>query len=237
MRRQHDAGHRTMRGFETKFYLIYDKYQEYQKRGKPMGWGELRAVPQHYSDEVRQIDEAMLRLYSERRRLAGRKRMFPPKETLEQWSEQFGLGLEAISRLLHSMNSHLPIVPPQAETPIGVLPIMKKAHAMDCDFLITHALQYETRSELTIQASFAGEADHRISLRPMLDLVVIGGETEYVTGSLGTSGGGMQAQLRYQIVPRLPDDLTGVVFSLVPGGYSLVHELKEIRLDRQVDFE
>jgi hypothetical protein len=202
-----------------------------------MGWGEMRAVPQHYNDEIRHIDEEMLRLYSERRRLAGRKRMFPPKETLAQWSEQFGLELDAISRLLHSMNGHLPIVPPHAETPIGVLPIMKKAFAMDCVFLITHALQYETRSELTIQASFTGEADHRISLRPMLDLAVIGGETEYATGSLGTSGGGMHAQLRYQIVPRLPDDLSEIAFSLVPGGYSLVHELKEIKLDRQVDFE
>lgn len=203
-----------------------------------MGWGEMRAVPQHYSDEIQAIDETLLKLYNERRKLAGGKRMFPPKEPLQRWSDRLGLEIDAISRFLHSMNAHSPMIQPQPETPIGVLPLMKKAHAMDCVFLITHALQYETYSELSVEAAFAGMADHKISLRPLLDLAVNGGNAEYETRSLGTSGGGMQAKLRFQVIPRLPDDVTGISLSLVPGGYSLInHELKEIKLDRQVDFE
>ncbi|KIL38923.1 hypothetical protein SD70_23535 [Gordoniibacillus kamchatkensis] len=202
-----------------------------------MGWGEMRAVPQHYSDEIQRIDESMLRLYGERRRLAGKKRMFPPKETLLQWSSELGLEVDVISRFLHAMNAHAPMIPAKPESPIGVLPIMKKARAMNCTFLITHALQYERYSELAVEAKLEGEAEPNVSLRPMLDLVVLGENADYETRSIGRSGGGMRAELRFQVAPRLPDDMSGIGLSLVPGGYSLVHEVKEIRLDHQVDFE
>jgi hypothetical protein len=203
------------------------------------GWGEMRVLPHYYSDEVLELDRSLLNLVAQRQRLTGRKRFYPSsREQLEQLSEETGLDLDAVSLVLHSLNAHVNVRPPITdESVIGVLPLMKRADGMQCEFLITHAIQYETHSMLTIEAKFTGEEDDRVSLRPMLDLVVLGGETEYVTNSQGTSGGGMKAELRFRVMPRLPDDISSFALSLAPGGYSIIPEMKEIRLDRQVDFD
>jgi hypothetical protein len=191
---------------------------------------------QQYSDEVAAIDKIMLKLYADRLALTGKRRFFPPREWLEGQGAELGLEIDVVSRFLHSLNEHVPIMPPRQETPIGVLSIMRRATAMDCEFVITHALQYESYSSLAVEVSLQGNEWENVHLRPMLDLVVIGGGTEYAASSNGASGGGMRAELRFQISPRLPDDLSGVVLSLVPGAHRSHPQPRELKLDRQVDF-
>jgi hypothetical protein len=203
-----------------------------------MGWSQSRlvAAAQQYSDEVAVIDKMMLKLYADRRALTGKKRFFPPREWLVGQGEELGLEIDVVSRFLHSLNEHVPITSPRQETPIGVLSIMRRATAMDCEFVITHALQYESYSSLAVEVSLQGDESENAHLRPMLDLVVIGGEMEYAASNFGSSGGVMHAQMRFQISPRLPDDLSGVVLSLVPGAHRSHPQPRELKLDRQVDF-
>ncbi|PYI57359.1 hypothetical protein [Paenibacillus flagellatus] len=203
-----------------------------------MAWSELRRIPNAYNDEIRQIDETMISLLVERRTKTGGKRFFPEPDVLEQWSERFGLDAAQLGLLLHLWNEGArPAVPSDKGALLGVLPLMKKTCADGCEYVLTHAMQFEHVSvvELDIAIDRTGTDAERLHLKPQLQLVVLG-DREYSVSRQGARGGGGTAHLTFRVSPPLPDPIGDVRFTLVPMAMQLHSEPKELVLDKQVDF-
>ncbi|MFC3750391.1 hypothetical protein [Paenibacillus sp. GCM10012306] len=201
-----------------------------------MGWSEFRAIPNHYNEEVRTIDEHILGLVQRRRELAGGKWTIPAPEQMQVFAEQFGLKLEQVAMLLSGLNERVqPVHWPEEEEVLGVLPIMQKSTQDQCEYSLTHAMQYASYSLVTVEIKYRQEEAEDVQLQPNLTLAVIG-DSEYTVQRHGSRGGGTHAQLQFVVIPALPNELNGVVFSLVPEAMFLERKLREINLNRQVDF-
>jgi hypothetical protein len=203
-----------------------------------MAGSEMRAIPNGYNDEAKKIDEAVLELVKRRRAIARGKRFFPQQETLEEWAEKFELEQDQVAQILHNLNDALPIRNIREELGMltGVLPIMKRTVSEDCEYVLSHAMQYEHASIVNLEIKYLKENTSGVSLKPAINLVILGGE-EYEIRRYGSHGGGGQAQLRFRVIPVLPENLDSLEFSLIPGSDDFFnHRIVEIKLDKQVDF-
>lgn len=205
-----------------------------------MGWSRMpiRGVYE-YNAEVKKIDEQILTLIQERKAITGKKRLSPESEILEDWAARFDMDTAQIVRYLHSLNEAVPRRQYWDEPGLllGVLPIVKRTLIEDCEYTLTHAMQYEALSIVTVEIKYLKEAVGHIHLRTALTLEVLG-EAEYEVQPHGGHGGGAYTQLQFLISPPLPNDLETVEFSLIPGDERMFGPaMTEIILDKQVDFK
>ncbi|AIQ56088.1 hypothetical protein PBOR_03255 [Paenibacillus borealis] len=192
-----------------------------------------------YNDEAKQIDEQILRLVRQRKEVSGGKQLFPDTELLQQWSTELGLELSEISLVLGSLNESVPRRHFWEEPGalLGVLPIMKTTRDGDFEYALTHSMQYENLSILSVEIKCMKETVERISIEAPLTLVILGGESEYEVQMHGGRGGGAQVQMQFMISPPLPEKLDDIAFSLVPAGGGLRRpRYEEVTLDKQIDF-
>lgn len=201
-----------------------------------MGWSTLRAIPNEYNDEIEAIDEAVLELIRKRRETANGRRMAPDQEKKEQWAAKYGMELPELSMLIHSFNDQVrPVFWEESSELTGVLSIMKKTVSGDCEYILTHAMQYEDHSRVALEIRYLPESRQDVMLKPQLTLAVIG-EGQYTVNPQGGHGGGGRSKVEFMVIPRLPDNLENIEFSLVPHAMHMEHNFKEIKLDKQVDF-
>ncbi|CAH1214708.1 hypothetical protein PAECIP111892_04065 [Paenibacillus auburnensis] len=201
-------------------------------------WTTVRAIPNDYNDEAKRIDEKILGLVKQRRILAGGQRFFPDQETVEKWAAQFEMAKDQVNSLLHNLNDVLPMrqIRDDPGRLLGVLPIMKRTVSEDCEFILSHAMQHENASIVTLEVKYQKENAGNIHLRPALQLIILGGE-EYIIRRTSGRGGGERFEMRFRVEPALPDDLTALEFSLIPGNEEFINiQALEIKLDKQVDF-
>ena len=198
----------------------------------------IRGLQHVYNDEAKKIDEQILRLVQQRKSVAEGKQLFPDPEMLQQWSDELGLELSEISLVLGSLNESVPRrhfweEPGELR---GVLPIMKTTRDGDFEYALTHSMQYENLSILSVEIKCLKETAERISIEALLTLV-IRGKTEYEVNIHGGRGGGAQVQLHFMVSPPLPEKLDDIEFSLVPAFGGLARpRYKEVTLDKQIDF-
>lgn len=203
-----------------------------------MAWAEMRALPNGYNDEAKKIDEAILELVKKRKGIVEGKIFFPQQEILEEWAVKFEMEKDQVAQLLHNLNDTLAMrrIPAEPGMLTGVLPIMKRTVTEDCEYVLSHAMQYEHASIVTLEIKYLKENEASVSLRPALKLVILGGD-EFEIHRAGSHGGGGQSQLRFRVVPTLPENLASLEFSLIPGSDEFFnHRTVEIKLDKQVDF-
>ncbi|MBY9080298.1 hypothetical protein KIH86_02200 [Paenibacillus sp. HN-1] len=201
-----------------------------------MGWSSLRVIPNIYNEEIEAIDEALLDLIHKRRETANGRRMAPDMEKLEQLSAKYGIELPELSMLIHGFNDQVrPVFWEESSELTGVLSIMKKTVSGDCEYMLTHAMQYEDYSRVALDIRYLPESRQDVMLRPQLTLAVIG-EGQYTVNPQGGRGGGGRSKMEFVVVPRLPDNLENIEFSLVPHAMHMEQTSKEIKLDKQVDF-
>ncbi|KHL92111.1 hypothetical protein QW71_30875 [Paenibacillus sp. IHB B 3415] len=191
-----------------------------------------------YNDEAKQIDEQILRLVQQRKSVAEGKQLFPDPEMIQQWSVELGLELSEISLVLGSLNESVPRrhfweEPGELR---GVLPIMKTIRDGDFEYALTHSMQYENLSILSVEIKCLTAAVESVSIEAPLTLVILG-EAEYEVQMHGGRGGGAQVEMRFLIWPPLPEALDSIEFSLVPDGRGLRRPRhKEVTLDKRIDF-
>lgn len=201
-----------------------------------MGWTQFRKIPNHYSPEIQNIDEQLLTLMRQRKELSEGKHTFPDQELLHELADKFGMAVEKVSLTLHLLNGQQhPMYRTEHEELQDVLPIMRKKQSEDCEYVLTHAMQYASYSVITLEINYLKEEAGEVRLQPNLTLAVIG-EQDYIVQRFGGRGGGRQAQLQYHVTPPLPQRLDRTEFSLVPE--EAIQETKwvDINLNRQVDF-
>lgn len=204
-----------------------------------MEWNRIaiRGLQNVYNDEAKQIDEQILRLVQQRKSVAEGKQLFPNPEMIQQWSAELGLELE-ISLVLGSLNESVPRrhfweEPGELR---GVLPIMKTTRDGDFEYALTHSMQYENLSILSVEIKCLTAAVESVSIEAPLTLAILG-EAEYEVQMHGGRGGGAQVEMRFLIWPPLPEALDSIEFSLVPDGRGLRRPRhKEVTLDKQIDF-
>jgi hypothetical protein len=198
----------------------------------------IRGLQNVYNDEAKQIDEQILRLVQQRKSVAEGKQLFPDPEMIQQWSDELGLELSEISLVLGSLNESVPRrhfweEPGELR---GVLPIMKTTRDGDFEYALTHSMQYENLSILSVEIKCLTAAVESVSIEAPLTLAILG-EAEYEVQMHGGHGGGAQVEMRFLIWPPLPEALDSIEFSLVPDGRGLRRPRhKEVTLDKQIDF-
>jgi hypothetical protein len=201
-----------------------------------MAWSELYRVPNEYNEAMRKIDESLLQLLTERKSLAKGKRFYPDKEILQEWSTRFGIEIPQINWLLNSLNENYPVMPNEPGDLEQVIPIMKKTILGDFEYTMTHAMQHQNSSIVSIEIKLL-LLDMPISnFRPQLQLDVIGNQNYRVMRN-GSRGGGGQMQLSYLVIPRLPDNLQDLHFALIPYASPMETLPKEVILDQEVKFD
>ncbi|KTD83361.1 hypothetical protein [Paenibacillus etheri] len=178
-----------------------------------MGWSRMpiRGAVNEYNDDVKKIDEQILSLIQERKAITGKKRFSPESELLEEWSTRFEMDTSQIVQYIHSLNEAVPRRNYWEEPGLllGVLPIVKRTVLEDCEYTLTHAMQYESLSIVTYE------------IQPH-----------------GGHGGGAHTQMQFLVSPPLPADLDTVQFALIPGVDRMFGpRMTEIILDKQIDCE
>lgn len=202
-----------------------------------MAWSELQLVPNEYNDEMKKIDETLLKLLTERKSLAKGRRFYPQKEVLQEWSTRFGIEIPQINWLLHSLNeSNYPVMPTELGDLVHVLPIMKKSVVEDFEYALTHAMQHQHSSIVYVDIKPIEHDIHIGHVRPQLLLDVIGNQP-YSVRRYGSHGGGGRTQITYLVTPHLPDNIEDVHFALIPYASPMEAPPKEIILDQEVQFD
>ncbi|MFC5648521.1 hypothetical protein ACFPYJ_05145 [Paenibacillus solisilvae] len=203
-----------------------------------MAWSELRIIPNEYNEEVKHIDEQLLTLFKERRRLTAGRRFFPWPELIKEWAVTFELEETYISGFIQQLQeSTAPAFPNEKGDVTGVLPLMKRVVTNEAEYILTHAMQFEQVSEVSVEINYKLQAEANVRIRPNLHLEIIGGDRIYSVRRHGAGGSGIQTHMQFLISPPLPSALDDLQFSLVP---SLVHREREIRtvvLNQQIDFD
>ncbi|MEK8211186.1 hypothetical protein [Paenibacillus sp. FSL L8-0463] len=205
-----------------------------------MGWSRmpLRGIPNDYNDEARVIDEQILRLVQQRKALSGGRGLFPEEEAMNQLAAESGLEVSEISLILSNLNEARPRRHFWDEPGplLGVLAIMKTTLDGDFEYMLTHSMQYEKLSIVTLEIKCLKEMVERVHINPMLKLAVLS-ETSYEVENHGANGGGAHVHMQFMISPPLPEDLSTTQFSLVPGSSRFQRPaFEEVKLDKQIDF-
>ncbi|OCT16772.1 hypothetical protein A8709_07690 [Paenibacillus pectinilyticus] len=202
-----------------------------------MGWSELQRIPNEYNEEIAKIDESLIQLLTARKSLAKGRRFFPPQDVVQEWANRYDLDIPQINWLLNSLNeTNYPIMPNEPGELVHVLPIMKKTTVDGFEYAITHAMQYQHSSVVTIEIKLLEQDVHIGHVRPQLLLEVSGGQPFSVRRN-GSSGGGGRTQMTFLVTPCLPDTLDDVHFSLIPYASPMETPPKEMILDQEVRFE
>ncbi|GIO31741.1 MULTISPECIES: hypothetical protein [Paenibacillus] len=203
-----------------------------------MGWGEVREIRFEYNEEIKEIDEQMIRLISTRRSLTKGKRFFPTNELIAEWAKAFEMEELEIRLILHHLQPQIMRhVPNELGELKNVMPIMKKTVVDSCEYMLTHAMQHENVSIVHVEIKLLDEEKRsEVHLKPNLTLEVISDQPYFVQRH-GSRGGGHHTEMEFAISPPLPETLEHIEFSLVPSAVFMEHPIKELILDKQVDFE
>jgi len=201
-----------------------------------MSWTDPRIIPNEYNDEAKEIDNQLIGLIKQRRKLSVGKRFFPPEEYLEQWSEEFSMDIDKVRFILQNLEENRYYYLPDGPGALkSVIPMMKKTVSGECEYTLTHIMQYELGSVIKIDIKYLGENPDGVMLKMNLMLEVIS-EQIYQVNRNGSHGGGGYGYIEFMVVPALPDQLEGIEFSLVRSLDLFAYEPREVILNQQVDF-
>ncbi len=201
-----------------------------------MGWAEFGLLRNDYNEEFKAIDDKLFSLLQERKTKANGKRFFPPYELMEEWAKQYDMDISQINWFFHSINegrhSYIPDGPGEL---LNVVPLMKKAIIGDFQYLLTHSMQHQNGSMITLEIEIIDKEQIIGLVRPHLMLEVIGKE-EYQVSRHGSHGSEGQSQVQFLVTPRLPDQMEGISFVLVPYAMPMEEPPKEVVLNSEVIF-
>lgn len=203
-----------------------------------MSYGEVRDFRYEYNEKVKEIDEQIIKLISDRRALTKGKGYFPLNEQIADWSKTFDMEELEIRLILHHLQPQTVHHFPNEFGPLlNVVSIMKKTVVDSCEYILTHAMQHERVSLVHVEINLLDEEKSGgVHLQPHLTLEVFG-DQQYAVGRHGNRGGGSHMELQFVVSPPLPASLDAIEFSLVPSAAYLKPKIEEIILDKQVNFE
>ncbi|WP_438446003.1 hypothetical protein [Gorillibacterium sp. sgz5001074] len=202
-----------------------------------MGWAEFEfhSVPETYKEGLERLDEELVRLWTERRRLSDGRVYTPPREMLETWSERYGVELAQLQWWIRAVQlEERPVMHESPGELVGVLPIMMRTEAHGFEYRMTHAMQHTDSSVVHVEVrQLEGPPAGLLRISLMLE---VEGNREYRIFRNGHRGGGGQASLQYRVTPPLPESLEGIRFRLIPFANPMEDRRLEIHLDREVRF-
>ncbi|WP_040952062.1 hypothetical protein [Gorillibacterium massiliense] len=202
-----------------------------------MGWSELRGIPNEYNQTIKEIDERIIELISLRRTKVEGRRYYPSIEQIAEWSTRFELDESQIHYIMQSLQDQIRLdFPDELGELNNVLSIMKKSVAESCEYTLTHAMQYEKASIVFVEIKLLDNSQGEVHLKPNLFLHIINNQ-QYSVRRHGSRGGGAQTEMQFMVIPPLPENLENLEFSLVPTALFAERKIKEVILNKQIDFK
>lgn len=183
------------------------------------GWGILIGSSEPYNEDIKEIDEQIMRLVQKRKNLAAGGNFIPATEQVQIWQEEFGLSELKIYELIRMLNRSakrrsFSDFSGELRT---VVPIMKQTNTGKFTLKMTHMMQYENWSELHINVRYAESLEEDVSLNLNFTLDIYGKEIQYNVRRGSGSSHSNEAQMQFMVEPPLPDELEGLSFVLVPS--------------------
>ena len=179
-----------------------------------------------YCEEVAPIDEQICGLLAKRKELSNNNPGFPNLERILEWSQQYGLDEDWLRRIFAYMygEHHMQILIEPTEF-LKFVPILKSIEVDSIIYSITHMKQYSNASVVYIETEInstepyvrLGHANFELSISP-----------EYLCRPNGGCGQERVMQHSFVVTPSLPDDLTGVEFSLTVKPYHQEPKIQEL---------
>ncbi|MWC26897.1 hypothetical protein [Paenibacillus sp. MMS18-CY102] len=202
-----------------------------------MAWTEFKPIPNEYNDAFKSIDEQILRLLTERMKLANGRRYYPPTEQLEAWTGILNMTVPQMhSVLLHLLpNSHCYFPEPPDEL-VNVAPLLKKTVVDGIEYHMTHAMHYRNGSEIAIEIRLLDDREHVDRMHPQIHLEVTGKE-QYIARRDRVGGGGSHTHMTFFVTPSIAEPIEGVQFRLIPVAPLVDKPRVEVILDKEVRFE
>lgn len=168
----------------------------------------------HYDSRVERIDEELCRLIQQRRILSENNPGFPTDERIAEWSLKYGIYEDLLKSLFGSLwheDNFKPVVEPKGY--LGQLKIMKAVESGDRLYSILSIRQYENASVVNLSIDWN---DPEESMRPHPnpehhELTI---NDRYDCRMVQGSGGNGHQHYRFVVSPALPEDPTGMVFTL-----------------------
>ena len=201
-----------------------------------MGWAEFRPVRNEYNESFKEIDNNLIRLLHDRKIMANGTRFFPPMELMEEWAKRYDMEIPQISWLMHSINEG-----PHSFTHDGpgellnVIPIMKKSVVGEFEYVLTHSMQHENGSVVFLEIEKL-DKDKNVGIVRSHLILEVNGKKEYQVNRHGSHGSDGRTKVEFLVIPRLPDQLDGISFSLMPYTMPMEMPLREVILDKDVSF-
>ncbi|GLB61884.1 hypothetical protein [Cytobacillus sp. NCCP-133] len=201
-----------------------------------MGWAEFGRVKNEYNETFKAIDEKLLELIQERKAKTKGKRFFPPMELMEEWAKKYDMDVPEIGWFFNSLDDRsYPFIPDEPGEIRNVLPIMRKSTVDDFDYMLTHAMQHDHCSVVTLEISYKNQDENIGHLIPRL-MLAVDGPVDYHVKRHGSRGGGGNTQMSFLVSPALPDHLDQINFALFPYFMPMENPPKEVVLDKEVFF-
>jgi len=189
----------------------------------------FRSPTDYYCEEVASIDEQICGLLAKRKELSNNNPGFPNSDRISAWSHQYGLTEEWLQRIFAYMYSGEHRYQPPIE-PSGFLkfvPILKFLELDSIIHSVTHMKQYSNASVVYIETEI-NTAEPNVRLRHANFELSI--SPEYQCRLSGGSGQSRGIQHSFVVIPPLPDDVSGVEFSLSIKPYPQETDIQELLL-------
>lgn len=165
---------------------------------------EMRLQPptEYYDEQLRTVDETIVRAIADRQRLSNGRPGFPRIAYLKQWAEQYEIPVsilhQAFSVLFHWHIMHERVKPERFERFVSVMAATQQGNLL---VWVPHLRQYNNCSIVSVQL----EGPQLGSGPTRVDLAIKGSEC------LRNGGGGSLGYWHqdFIVTPRIPDDQAG----------------------------
>jgi hypothetical protein len=184
-------------------------------------WGQSPLFRIAYDPELEPVDEALVELWSRRLAQSRGRRLLPPPGLTREWATRYHLPENLVAWWFRQMTAPFPAEPPPRMGDVrAVRPLMKQQAVAGVVYQLTHVEDYAEASMVHLRVRVEtdepwppNQLDFRLTLALTPD--------RYTVTPWGMTGGGLRLSVQYLVTPPLPDDLTAVRWSLVPGGAGL----------------
>lgn len=189
-----------------------------------------------YDNRLEPIDEKLVQLIAERRRVGKGTNGMPTAEQVERWSKEYGIDASVLRAVFASMENpqRFPRFPISPQNLQKIIPVMRKVKKDSITYQITRMEQYEECSLMHVDI-FADEDFDTVEFDVQL-ILAVSPDANYEVQMYGGQSTTNQASFKYGVSPKLPDNLEGHHFELVPYAQPSRVRPSQLVLNQEVDF-
>ena len=177
--------------------------------------GMIHPPTDYYCESLESIDDQLCALIARRKEVSGNNPGFPGTDRVLGWCQHYGLNDQMILSIFSQLYNEGLFQPPIVPTRFRIfIPIAKYVQVDGVVYAVTYMKQYANMSVVNVEISLETE-DEAVGINARVDLSI----GQYTCRQESGSGSGRGLQSNFSVNPPLPDDISGLEFSLkiTPG--------------------